>query len=168
MHFRALKFKNFPGGACPQTPLDWAATQLIAFSNFMCISYALLALPPFRCFLRAWESIQIILNTIKQQNNPTHPPICILTQLFNFVLNYNCFNFANLFFLQVNGIAMGTKLAPNYTNLFMANFETKHFSTKFNNLYFIGDTLMTFSLYGTILPRILIVYLSSQFGSSHH
>ena len=75
------------------------------------------------------ESILVILDFIKQQHNPTHPPICILTQLFNFVLNYNCFNFANLFFLQVHGIAMGTKLAPNYANLFMANLESKSIFT---------------------------------------
>ena len=71
------------------------------------------------------ESILVILDFIKEQNNPTYPPLCILNQLFNFVLNYNCFNFANLFFLQVHGIAMGTKLAPNYANLFMANLESK-------------------------------------------
>ena len=69
------------------------------------------------------QSIKIILNYIEQQNNPTHPPLCIIKTLLSFVLNYNCFNFGSLFFLQVHGIAMGTKLAPNYANLFMANFE---------------------------------------------
>ena len=28
MHLRAPKIQKFPGGACPQTPLDWAASQL--------------------------------------------------------------------------------------------------------------------------------------------
>ena len=55
-----------------------------------------------------------------------HPPIYILNTLLSFVLNYNCFNFGDLFFLQVHGIAMGTKLAPNYANLFMSDIETKH------------------------------------------
>jgi len=75
------------------------------------------------------ESIQIILTFIEQHNNPTHPPICIINHLLRFVLNYNCFSFANLFFLQVHGIAMGTKLAPNYANLFMTDFENKHVFT---------------------------------------
>jgi len=75
------------------------------------------------------ESISIILNYIKEQNNPTYPPLCIINTLLSFVLKYNCFNFANLFFLQVHGIAMGTKLAPNYANLFMADFENKHVFT---------------------------------------
>ena len=72
------------------------------------------------------ESISIILDFIKEQNNPMHPPIYILNTLLSFVLNYNCFNFGDLFFLQVHGIAMGTKLAPNYANLFMSDFETRH------------------------------------------
>jgi len=75
------------------------------------------------------ESISIILNYIKEQNNPMHPPLCILNNLLSFVLDYNCFNFGDLFFLQVHGIAMGTKLAPNYANLFMADFESKHVFT---------------------------------------
>ena len=75
------------------------------------------------------ESITIILNFIKEQNNPTHPPICILNTLLSFVLNYNCFNYGDLFFLQVHGITMGTKLAPNYANLFMVDFENKYVFT---------------------------------------
>ena len=44
----------------------------------------------------------------------------------DFVLKYNCFNFCNLFFLQVHGITLGTKVAPKYANLFMANLEFNH------------------------------------------
>lgn len=67
------------------------------------------------------ESINVILQYIKEQNNLTHPPACILTQLFHF--NCNCFNFANLFFLQVHSITMGTKLAPNYATTKPADFK---------------------------------------------
>ena len=59
-------------------------------------------------------------------NNPLYPPVTIIRTLLNFVLRYNCFNFGELFFLQVRGVAMGTKLAPNFANLFMANLEEKH------------------------------------------
>jgi len=75
------------------------------------------------------ESIQIILDFIEIQNNPTYPPLCILKQLLIFVLNYNVFNFGNLLFLQVHDITMGTKLTPNYANLFMGDFESKHVFT---------------------------------------
>ena len=46
------------------------------------------------------ESITVILNIIKEYNNPTHPPLCILNQLLSFVLYYNCFNFGDLFFYR--------------------------------------------------------------------
>lgn len=82
------------------------------------------------------ESIQIILDFLQQQNNPMHPPYCNLKQLLIFVLTCNCFNFANLFFLQVHGIAMGTKPALNYANLFMADFESKHVFTYPTQLLF--------------------------------
>ena len=86
------------------------------------------------------ESNTIILNFIKEQNNPTHPPICILNTLLSFVLNYKCFNYGDLFFLQVHGIAMGTKLV-NYAKLFMANFEI-NMCSHINNLLIIEDSLM--------------------------
>lgn len=69
------------------------------------------------------ESITTILHYIKEHNNPTYPPATILEQLLQFILNQNCFQFCNHHFLQQQGIAMGTKMAPNYANLFMAHFE---------------------------------------------
>ena len=69
------------------------------------------------------QSIEIILNYIETHNNPTYPPLCIIKTMLNFVFKHNCFNFRDLFFLQVHGIAMGTKLAPNYANLFMTHLE---------------------------------------------
>ena len=99
------------------------------------------------------ESISIILNIIKEYNNPTYPPICILNKLLSFVLHYNCFNFGDLFFLQIHGIAMGTKLAPNYANLFMSDFENKHVFTQshqptyyrryIDDIFFIWNGLST-------------------------
>ena len=46
-------------------------------------------------------------------NNPLYPPVTIIRTLLNFVLRYNCFSFGELFFLQVRGVAMGTKLVAN-------------------------------------------------------
>ena len=71
------------------------------------------------------ESISVILDFIRNYNDPKYPPIIVIENILSFVLKYNCFNFADLFFLQVRGIAMGTKMAPNYANLFMAYFEDK-------------------------------------------
>ena len=39
------------------------------------------------------------------------------------ILTLNNFIFNGINYLQINGASMGTKCAPNYANLFMANFE---------------------------------------------
>ena len=41
------------------------------------------------------------------------------------VLTLNNFEFNGEHFLQIGGTAMGTRLAPSYTNLFMSDFEDK-------------------------------------------
>ena len=71
------------------------------------------------------ESINIILEFLENFNNPTYPPVIIINNLLRFILDYNCFTFGVSYFLQVREIAMGTKMAPNYPNLFMVNFENK-------------------------------------------
>lgn len=46
-----------------------------------------------------------------------------LLSLANEVLKKNYFMFQNSFFLQIQGTAMGSPMAPNYANLFMGKFE---------------------------------------------
>ena len=63
------------------------------------------------------------------QNNPdnyTQPeqPISeVLTELIDIVLKNNVFKFNNNYYLQIQGTAMGTKMAPVYANLFMGKVE---------------------------------------------
>ena len=63
------------------------------------------------------------------QNNPdnyTQPeqPIPeVLTELIDIVLKNNVFEFNNNYYLQIQGTAMGTKMAPVYANLFMGKVE---------------------------------------------
>ena len=54
--------------------------------------------------------------------NPTNSS---LLKLLRTVLTTNNFKFDNKDFLQVEGTAMGTKLAPSFANLFMGYFENK-------------------------------------------
>jgi len=75
------------------------------------------------------HSIDVIIDFIDNHNDPTYPPVCFLRNVLLFVLKYNCFNFADLFFLQVRGVAMGTRMAPNYANLYMAYLEKEHIFT---------------------------------------
>ena len=58
-----------------------------------------------------------------RSNNQTKPSVRHLTDLFRHVLTKNNFTFLNRNFLQVQGTAMGTKMAPSYANLFMSDLE---------------------------------------------
>ena len=47
----------------------------------------------------------------------------VIIKFLNLILHNNIFRFANGFFLQKIGTAMGTRMAPNYANLFMGDLE---------------------------------------------
>ena len=51
------------------------------------------------------------------------PPTDCLVQLLTMVLKKNNFIFQNNHYLQINGTAMGTKMAPSYANIFMGRVE---------------------------------------------
>ena len=51
-----------------------------------------------------------------------------------FILKYNCFNFGYQQFLQLKGTAMGTKIATQYANIFMANLEENLLQNTHNKL----------------------------------
>ena len=51
------------------------------------------------------------------------PPTECLVQLLTLVLKYNNFTFNGEHCLQINGTAMGTKMAPSYANIFMEKLE---------------------------------------------
>ena len=57
--------------------------------------------------------------------NPQQPPAEILTDLLEIVLKNNTFEFNDLYFKQIHGTAMGTKLAPAYANTFMGHLENQ-------------------------------------------
>ena len=58
--------------------------------------------------------------------NPTNDSLIDLVEM---VLKKNNFDFNSLHFLQVGGTAMGTRLAPSYTYLFLDLFERRHVYT---------------------------------------
>jgi hypothetical protein len=51
------------------------------------------------------------------------PPTECLVQLLTLVLKHNNFTFIGEHFIQINGTAMGTKMAPSYANIFMGKLE---------------------------------------------
>ena len=57
------------------------------------------------------------------ENHPQRPNTAILSCLLEVVLKNNIFEFDGKFYKQLQGTAMGTKLAPAYANLFMGKLE---------------------------------------------
>ena len=51
------------------------------------------------------------------------PPTDCLVTMITMVLKKNNFTFNGDHYLQINGTAMGTKMAPSYANIFMGKFE---------------------------------------------
>ena len=62
------------------------------------------------------------LRTGKEPSSETLP------RLAELVLTLNCFSFADSYFKQINGVAMGTKMGPSYANLFVGYVEHKFFN----------------------------------------
>ena len=62
------------------------------------------------------------LLTVKESSSET------LLRLADLVLTLNCFSFADSYFKQINGVAMGTKMGPSYANLFVGYIEHKIFN----------------------------------------
>ena len=57
--------------------------------------------------------------------DPRQPPPEVIGELIDIVLQNNVFEFNGKFYLQKQGTAMGTKMAPAYANMFMGNLEPK-------------------------------------------
>lgn len=56
-------------------------------------------------------------------NNPDQPDTKTLINLLEVVLKNNTFEFDGKSYIQLQGTAMGTKLAPAYANIFMGKLE---------------------------------------------
>ena len=78
------------------------------------------------------------------------PPTECLVQLLTLVLKCNNFIFNDIHYLQVNGTAMGTKMAPSYANIFMGKLEKHILATALHNPFswfrFIDDIDMKWVL----------------------
>ena len=62
------------------------------------------------------------LRTVKEPSSET------LLRLAELVLTLNRFSFADSYFKQINGVAMGTKMGPSYANFFVGYVEHKIFN----------------------------------------
>jgi len=71
------------------------------------------------------EGVTACLRAIEHSDLQHLPPLEIISYLMRTILERNCFEFNNKFYLQVTGTAMGTAMAPSYANLFMGELEIK-------------------------------------------
>ena len=72
------------------------------------------------------EGIQAVINRLYFKNKNSHNlkiPPNTLRDLLNIILTQNYFQFGEQTYHQLRGAAMGTKAAPAYANLFMAELE---------------------------------------------
>ena len=62
---------------------------------------------------------------IWEQRTDQEPPTECLVEMLTLVLKNNNFTFDGNHYLQINGTAMGTKMAPSYANIFMRDLEER-------------------------------------------
>jgi hypothetical protein len=62
---------------------------------------------------------------IWEQRTVQEPPTECLVEMLTLVLKNNNFTFDGNHYLQINGTAMGTKMAPSYANIFMEDLEER-------------------------------------------
>lgn len=81
------------------------------------------------------EGIEACVQALKHQPNPDplRPAPEVIGELIGLVLKNNVFEFDEKYFLQIQGTAMGTKLAPAYANIFMSVIETQLLTMAGNN-----------------------------------
>ena len=67
----------------------------------------------------------IDIATRRYMQSTMHPPIPphVMKTMLKFILNHNIFEFNAHTYKQIRGVAMGTRMAPTFANLFMADVE---------------------------------------------
>ena len=70
------------------------------------------------------EGLTVVRELIQERESPL--PNDRVIQILQFVLENNNFQFDGANYLQVDGTAMGTRVAPTFANLFMSDFENRH------------------------------------------
>ena len=85
---------------------------------------------------------------IAKANNPDQLDTNTLINHLEIVLKNNTFQFNGKSYIQLQGMAMGTKLVPAYANIFMGKLEHTILSSAPLNHHTIDVTLMTSLSFG--------------------
>ena len=86
-------------------------------------------------FTNYWYIAEVFINNLHdgivacrkiwEQGTVQEPPTECLVEMLTLVLRNNNFTFDGNHYLQINGTAMGTKMATSYANIFMADLEER-------------------------------------------
>ena len=103
------------------------------------------------------EGIQACTEALQKakKSNPSQPNTTVLGCLLEIVLKNNCFEFDGTYYKQLQGTAMGTKLAPAYANIFMGYLEHNILSQAPLNHHSTNVTLTISLSFGHILKQTL-------------
>ena len=72
------------------------------------------------------DGISAIAEVLSTRDINSHPSTYTILKMLELVLTHNNFTFNKQHYLQINGTAMGTRVAPTYANLFMSIFEKNY------------------------------------------
>ena len=103
------------------------------------------------------QGIEWVLTRIYTSASPPPFPRDFLQQLLKFILTHNIFKFGEHTYQQCSGIAMGTRCAPNFANLYMAVLEESFFL----RMETLGHPRPTF--YKRYIDDILIIWERTLF-----
>lgn len=98
------------------------------------------------------EGVRRVLDRIYSHPRTPTLPRRALEELLTFILRHNFFEFAEHVYRQICGVAMGTRCAPSFANLFMASLEDELFDSR------IASKLPLPSLWLRYLDDVLMVW----------
>ncbi len=114
------------------------------------------------------EGVRRVLDRIYSHQKKPSLPRPVLEELLAFILTDNFFEFAGHVYRQICGVAMGTRCAPSFANLFMAQLEDDLFDDRMRQglpmpslwLRFLDDILMIWEHHSAALQS-LVTHINS-------
>lgn len=73
------------------------------------------------------HGIRTVCSFLREQDHRRWEYCEFIVDLLRFILSCNCFTFKESYYLQVQGVTMGTCCAPVYANLYLGGVGTSSF-----------------------------------------
>lgn len=98
------------------------------------------------------DGVRALVESYGTHNPVAYPSKKVIEIFTRLVLDLNSFEFNNQYYLQISGTAMGTRMAPNYANIFMHHIESN----------FLSSCNIKPLLYKRYLDDIFIIWTHSE------